>query len=73
MSPRSTAEIAKLIGITKVTLERWLAQGKVSKPKQIRIGTRLFRLWTDKAIKRVRRYKEKSYRKGRGRKSKSKG
>jgi len=70
MNPRSTADVAKLVGITKVTLERWLAQGKVAMPRQMRIGTRLFRLWTDRDIERVQRYKEKFYRKGRGRKKK---
>lgn len=70
MSPRSTADVARLVGVGPATLERWLAQGKVLVPKRIRIGTRMFRLWTSQDIERVKRYKEKFYRKGRGRKRK---
>ncbi len=72
MSPQSTAEVAKLAGITKVTLERWLAHGKIPRPKQIRIGARLFRIWTARDIQRVKQYKAAHYRKGRGRKPKPK-
>ena len=72
MTPRSTEEVAQLVGVGTATLERWLAQGKVAMPKRMRVGTRLFRLWTSKDIERVKRYKEKFYRKGRGRKPKKK-
>jgi len=53
-----------------VTLEKWLASGKVKMPKTVRIGGRNYRLWTDREVERVRKYKEKFYRKGRGRKKK---
>ncbi len=72
MSPRSTAEVAKLVGIGSATLERWLAKGKVPMPGRVRVGTRLFRLWTSQDIERVKRFKEKFYRKGRGPKKKLK-
>ena len=72
MSPRSTAEVAKLVGIGKMTLERWLAQGKVPMPKKIVVGARVSRIWTERDIERVQHYKEKQYRKGRGRKKKNK-
>jgi excisionase family DNA binding protein len=68
MNPRSTAEVAELVGIAEVTLERWLAEGKVPMPKTIQIGTRRFRIWTAKDVERVDQYKAKFYRKGRGRK-----
>ena len=66
----STAELATLVGVHRVTLEKWLASGKVKTPKTIRIGGRNYRLWTDRDVERVRKYKEKFYRKGRGRKKK---
>ncbi len=72
MSPRSTAEVAKLVGVSRVTLERWLASGKVQMPKRIRVGARVSRIWTSQDIDRVKRHKKEFYRKGRGRKRKAK-
>ena len=69
MSPRSTPEVAKLTGIHLRTLERWIKEGRVS-PGTVVIGQRTYRLWTDAEIKKLRRVKEKTYRKGRGRKPK---
>ena len=64
----STVEVAKLLGIHRVTLEEWIRQGKVKPPKTIRIGGQNYRLWTEREIERVRKHKSKFYRKGRGRK-----
>jgi predicted site-specific integrase-resolvase len=72
MSPLSTAEVAKKVGIDKATLERWLAAGKVTRPEALRIGLKSFRYWTDAQVEKVRRYKQQNYRKGRGRKPKAK-
>jgi excisionase family DNA binding protein len=68
MSPRSTREIAKLVGVHLATLEEWLSKKKVESPKTIQVGAKSYRLWTDLDLERVRLYKEKFYRKGRGRK-----
>lgn len=68
----STAEVAKKVEIDKATLERWLADGKIARPKALRIGQKLFRNWTDADVERVRKYKQENYRKGRGRKPKPK-
>ena len=64
----STAEAAEIVDVNRVTLQRWLAQGKVQAPK-VRYGVRL---WTELDIGRVRRYKQENYCKGRGRKLKRK-
>jgi hypothetical protein len=72
MSPLSTAEVARKVGIDKATLERWLASGKITRPKSLRVGRKLFRNWTDVDVKMVRQHKQKNYRKGRGRKPKPK-
>ncbi len=73
MSPISTLEAAKKGGVSKATLERWLAQGKIKAPKPLRVGQKVFRLWTDQDIERVRRHKKKTYWKGRGPKPKAEG
>ena len=71
MAPLSTAEVAKLVGIHRVTLETWLTTGKVKLPRTAQIGGHVYRMWTERDVKRVRKYKEKFYRKGRGRKKKT--
>jgi hypothetical protein len=72
MAHLSTAEVAKKANIDRATLERWLASGKVGRPKSLRIGQKLFRNWTDADVARVRKFKQENYRKGRGRKPKPK-
>jgi len=70
MAPLSTEEVAKQVGIGRVTLERWLSSGKVKRPKTVRFGRSEFRNWTPADVERVRKYKQENYRKGRGRKPK---
>ncbi len=72
MSPLSTEEVARVVGISRITLERWLASAKLKAPKSLRVGKHIFRNWTNLDIERVKRYKKKFYRKGRGRKKKPK-
>ena len=61
-----------MIGVHKNTLLRWLYSGKIPEPKHRGNGGVDIRIWTDRDVKRVRKYKEKNYRKGRGRKPKAK-
>ena len=56
------------MGISTMTLQRWLAAGKVKGPKlRIRNG-RAVRLWSDADLARLQKLKEQIYCKGRGRK-----
>jgi len=64
----STSEAARLIGVNRVTLQRWLIAGKVKEPRKVRAGGVEARIWTDRDLERVQRYKQKHYREGRGRK-----
>jgi DNA-binding transcriptional MerR regulator len=57
MSPLSTFEVAKKIGVHQATLERWLASGKLSPPEQLRIGQKVFRNWTDRDMERAKNLK----------------
>lgn len=70
MSPQSTREVAAIVGVHVATLEEWLSKGKIRPPRTIRVGAKTYRLWAEKDIERIRTYKEKFYRKGRGRKKK---
>jgi hypothetical protein len=57
MSPLSTFEVARKIGVNQSTLERWLASGKLASPKELRIGQRVFRNWTDEDVERAKNLK----------------
>jgi hypothetical protein len=59
-----------MLGVHKVTLQRWLLNGKVAEPRRISNGGVDARVWTERDIERVRKYKQENYRKGRGRKPK---
>jgi hypothetical protein len=68
----STAQVARMIRVHKRTLIRWLLEGKVGEPKRVSIGLIDSRIWADRDVERVRRYRAANYRKGRGRKKKPK-
>jgi excisionase family DNA binding protein len=71
MKTYSTVQVARMIGVSKMTLLRWLWAGKIPEPRHRTNGGQDVRLWGPKDVERVRRYKELNYRKGRGRKKKA--
>ncbi len=68
MSPLSTPEVARKIGIHPITLEKWIRAGKVRPSKRVQVGGKAFRIWTARDVERVKKYKAAHYRKGRRRK-----
>ncbi len=72
MGTYSTTEAAKRCGLHPITLQRWVSQGKIVAPRKRRIGGVVVRIWTERDMERVRRFKAAHYRKGRGRKKKKK-
>jgi hypothetical protein len=72
MKEYSTAQAAHMIGIHKVTLQRWLLENRVKEPRKVRVGNVDARIWTIRDVKRIQKFKAENYRKGRGRKSKAK-
>ncbi len=62
-----TKQVAEMIGIHRITLQRWLLDGKIKEPKRGNVGGMDVRLWTARDVQRARKYKEEFYRKGRGR------
>lgn len=55
----STAQVAKLVGVSKLTLLRWLYAGKLKEPA--RASGHDWRLWTDADVNRAKKYKAKHY------------
>jgi predicted site-specific integrase-resolvase len=68
MRTLSTVQVARAVGVHKVTLQRWLLDGKLREPRRVKQGGVDLRVWTDQDVDRVRKYKAAHYRKGRGRK-----
>lgn len=68
----STAQVANMIGVHKMTLIRWLLDGKIAEPRRLTNGGVNARVWNVRDVERARKYKLENYRKGRGRKAKSK-
>ena len=72
MKTYSTKQVAEMVGINRVTLQRWLLSGNVPEPRRLRNGGVDVRIWKNRDVERVRKYKAANYRKGRGRKKKPK-
>lgn len=70
MSALSTVQVARKIGVSKLTLIRWLLDGKVKEPRRVKQVGQEIRIWSNRDVERVRKYKQENYRKGRGRKPK---
>ena len=53
----STAEAAKLVGVAKRTLLRWIYSGRLRGPRKVKIGGAAWRVWTDAHIETARKVK----------------
>jgi excisionase family DNA binding protein len=74
MSPRtySTGEAAEAVGISRATLQAWIANRKIAAPKSTKLGKVTVRIWTASDLARLRKAKESVYWKGQGRPRKRK-
>lgn len=66
----STKEVARRVAVHWVTLHKWMAAGKVRASHQIGMNGGKHWRWTEQDIAKIKKYKAKHYRKGRGRKKK---
>jgi excisionase family DNA binding protein len=53
----TTGEAAKQIGVSRQTLQAWIAAGKISAPKPVELGNVPVRLWTKASIEKARKFK----------------
>lgn len=67
----STGEAAKKVGITRATLQAWIANGKITPPAAQDLGKIRVRLWSESAVAQLRRDKHRLYKKEMGRPSKN--
>jgi excisionase family DNA binding protein len=57
MKTYTTGEAASEIGVSRQTLQSWIAGGKVPVPKAIEVGNVTVRLWTKADIERAKKFK----------------
>jgi len=74
MSPKlyTTREAAAAVGITRATVQAWIASKKITPPELTVVGDVTARMWSKSDVANLGLAKQKIYRKGRGRKSKLK-
>jgi excisionase family DNA binding protein len=53
----STGEVAKQIGVSRQTLQTWIAAGRIAAPKAFEVGGMSVRMWTAADVERVRKFK----------------
>ena len=66
--PVTTRYAAKAVGISLMTLQRWIADGDIRAPKLQIVNGRAMRIWERDDLERLRLLKGKIYCRGRGRK-----
>jgi excisionase family DNA binding protein len=59
----STEEVADLVEVHRLTLQRWISDGKVSASIAIPMKGRTLWRWTAADVKRVKKFKTTNYRK----------
>lgn len=58
MSGYSTAQVAKVVGVSKNTLLRWMYAGILAEPQRTEVGGIVWRIWSKEDIERARQIKE---------------
>ena len=66
MTTYYTADVAKMAGISKSTLLRWLRIKAIPEPERQGMGDTEVRVWTERDAQRVIKYKEQHYNEGKG-------
>jgi len=63
MAQYSISQAAKLLGIHRATLHRWIETGAVPEPIAQEIAGSQIRYWTDEGFAKLKKYKAEHYRK----------
>jgi excisionase family DNA binding protein len=53
----STAQAAKMVGVTTRTLFRWLDSGRLPEPRRVQMPGQSWRIWSAKDISRAKKLK----------------
>lgn len=55
MKQHTTKEAAEKLGVHRVTLQNWIAEGRIPAPTMQNIGGGRVRLWSEKDIRKARK------------------
>jgi predicted DNA-binding transcriptional regulator AlpA len=58
-------QVARMVGIGRMTLIRWIKTGKIKEPRKFMSGTIQARIWTEQDVESVKKYKHEKHLKGR--------
>jgi predicted DNA-binding transcriptional regulator AlpA len=61
MKNYSTLQVAAILNITSATLHRWMREKRIQAPPTQSLGGMQVRLWSEKDVEKVRKYKAKHY------------
>ena len=61
MKKYSTVEAAKLVGVSRDTLHRWIREKRVAVPPAESFGAFRVRLWSEADIERLKKYKAERF------------
>ena len=54
----TTREVARIVGVSRVTIQKWIRQGRIKAPTKTFQGRRAVRLWSPTAVREVSKLKE---------------
>ena len=74
MSPKlyTTGQAAAAVGVTRTTIQNWIAAKKIRAPRPTVFGNVTVRMWNEADVQKLRQAAKRLYRKGGGRKKKVK-
>ena len=52
----TTREVARIVGVSRVTIQKWIRQGRIQAPSKTFQGRRVVRLWSKRHVEEVTRY-----------------
>ena len=65
----STKQAAKMAGISRITLNRWIADGEFKPPALRTLASVKARVWSKLDVEKLKRFKLKRYKKGQGKRT----
>jgi DNA-binding transcriptional MerR regulator len=61
MKTHSISEVARITGVDRRTLHRWIAKSQIPRPKAEIVDGQLRKSWTDEEVTTIKEYKKTAY------------
>ena len=61
MKAFSISEAARMTGVDRRTLHRWIAKNQIPRPKAEIVDGQLRKSWTDEEVAKIKEYKKSAY------------